>query len=159
MSGSTRETPGRPVRAQVFRVLNVPVRLVLGLPVPVPLGRHLMLAHITGRTTGKVYRQPLSYVRDAGVLLTPGGGRWTLNLAPGTPVRLRVRGQDVSAVPEVVADVDQAGELLRTVAAANPVAAWFTGIPREPDGSFRRSGLEQAVNSGFRVVRWHPAGS
>ncbi len=33
-----------------------------------------------------------SYVRDGDVLLTPGGGRWTLNLAGGRPVRMPVHG-------------------------------------------------------------------
>lgn len=33
-----------------------------------------MLASFTGRKTGRHYRQPLSYVRDGDILLTPGGG-------------------------------------------------------------------------------------
>ncbi|MGO8961862.1 MAG: hypothetical protein ACLQFR_31500 [Streptosporangiaceae bacterium] len=53
----------RRVKARVFRVINVPMRALLGLPVPTPLGSSLMLAYITGRKTGQMYRQPLSYVR------------------------------------------------------------------------------------------------
>ena len=72
-------------RRKMMRRVNVPMRAVLGLPFPTPLGRSLMLLHYTGRKTGKAYRQPLSYVRNGDVLLTPGGGRWTLNLAAGEP--------------------------------------------------------------------------
>src|SRR5262249_52497079 len=67
------------------RVLNVPMRLVLALPISTPLGKRLMLAYLTGRKTGHHYRQPISYVRHGETLLTPGGGRWKLNLVEGQP--------------------------------------------------------------------------
>jgi F420H(2)-dependent quinone reductase len=59
-----------------------------------------MLVFLTGRRTGKSYRQPVSYVRYDETLLTPGGGRWMLNLTDGKPVRIRLRGRDVVARPE-----------------------------------------------------------
>jgi hypothetical protein len=37
---------------RVFRVVNVPMRLVLALPISTPLGKRLMLAYLTGRKTG-----------------------------------------------------------------------------------------------------------
>jgi hypothetical protein len=58
----------------LFRVLNVPMRSILSLPIATPLGKRLMLVYLTGRKTGRQYRQPVSYVRDAETLLTPGGG-------------------------------------------------------------------------------------
>src|SRR5262245_37306105 len=67
----------------VFRVVNVPMRLVLGLPISTPLGKRLMLVYLAGRKTGRHYRQPISYVHDGQTLLTPGGGRWKLNLVEG----------------------------------------------------------------------------
>jgi len=148
----------RRLQARFFRVVNVPMRLVLGLPVATPLGRRLMLAFIVGRKTGRLYRQPLSYVRDGGALLTPGGGKWKLNLVTDSPVRLRLRGRDISATAELVSDVGEVRRLLQTMAAGNPAAARFVGIQRGPDGSFDRSGVERAVRYGFRIVRWHPVG-
>jgi hypothetical protein len=132
------------------------MRLVLGLPVATPLGRSLMLAFITGRKSGKAYRQPLSYVRDGDVLLTPGGGRWKLNLSSGRPVRLRVRGRDITATPELISDPVQVDELLMTMMKTNPRAAAFIGISRDGDGHFDRAGLDNAIKYGFRIVRWHP---
>ena len=70
-------------RARMMRAVNVPMRAALSLPFTTPLSRNLMLISYTGRKSGKAYRQPVSYVRDGDVLLTPGGGRWTLNLAGG----------------------------------------------------------------------------
>jgi hypothetical protein len=71
--------------------LNVPMRVVLGLPFPTPLSGRLMLVHHTGRRTGRRYRQPVSYIADGATLLTPGGGRWTNNLRDGQSVRLHLR--------------------------------------------------------------------
>ena len=72
-------------RARIMRMVNVPMRATLSLPFATPLSGNLMLISYTGRKSGKAYRQPVSYVRDGDVLLTPGGGRWTLNLADGRP--------------------------------------------------------------------------
>ena len=60
-------------QARLFRIVNVPMRRILGLPFRTPLSKNLMLVHLTGRRTGKSYRQPVSYVRDGDTLLTPGG--------------------------------------------------------------------------------------
>jgi deazaflavin-dependent oxidoreductase (nitroreductase family) len=156
MSESSTPPPRRRLQARLFRIINVPMRAVLGLPVATPLGGSLMLAFIVGRKSGKTYRQPLSYVRDGQVLLTPGGGRWKLNLKAGTGVRIRLRGKDLTATPELVSDVDEISKLLIVMAAANPRSASFIGISRGPDGQFDRDGLETAVRNGFRIVRWHP---
>lgn len=157
MPQSARPPIGRRLQARAFRIINVPMRAVLGLPVGTPLGGSLMLAFIIGRTSGKTYRQPLSYVRDGDVLLTPGGGKWKLNLKAGIPVRIRLRGKDLTATAELVSDVEEIGKLLVVMVAANPRSASFIGIPRGPNGQFDRVGLENAVRYGFRIVRWHPA--
>ena len=70
------------VQARLMGVINVPMRLILGLPFATPLSRQLMLLHLTGRKSGKRYVQPVSYVPNGNTLLTPGGGRWKLNLKP-----------------------------------------------------------------------------
>jgi hypothetical protein len=142
-------------RARIMRAVNVPMRAVLGLPFPTPLGGNLMLVSFTGRTSGKAYRQPVSYVRDGDVLLTPGGGRWTLNLAGGRPARIRLRGRDVPARPELVTDPAELERLLGVIAAKNPRAARFIPIPRGPDGRLDPDALGAALRHGFCIVRWH----
>lgn len=110
----------RRIQARVMRVVNVPMRAVLGLPFATPLGGRLMLVFLTGRNTGKSYRQPVSYVRQGTTLLSPGGGRWKLNLQDGRPERIRLLGRDVLARPELVANVDEIERLLGIMTAANP---------------------------------------
>jgi hypothetical protein len=138
-----------------MRVLNVPMRRILGLPFATPLGKRLMLVFYTGRRTGKAYRQPVSYVRQGDTLLTPGGGKWKLNLREGQPVRIRLRGRDILARPELVRDLDEVERLLGVMAAANPAVSGFVAIPKGPDGRLDRTRLQAAVHYGFRIVRWH----
>jgi deazaflavin-dependent oxidoreductase (nitroreductase family) len=155
MSERTKRPLSRRIQQRVFRVVNVPMRAVLGLPFATPLSRRLMLVFLTGRKTGKSYRQPVSYVRDGAVLLTPGGGNWKLNLVDSRPVRIRLRGRDVLARPELVSDADEIERLLGIMTAANPMAGRFVAIPKGPDGRLDRARLEAAVRYGFRIVRWH----
>jgi F420H(2)-dependent quinone reductase len=161
---TTAPTPGRskirrPLRrrlqARFMRVINVPMRFVLSLPVATPLTRRLMLITFIGRKSGKTYRQPLSYVEHEGTLLTPGGGKWKLNLTPGEPVRMRLRGGDIMARPEFVSDPDEVQRLLAVMAAANPRVRSFVGIPQDAEGRLDRPRLHAALRYGFRVVRWH----
>jgi hypothetical protein len=138
-----------------MRVVNVPMRRVLGLPFPTPLGQRLMLVRLTGRKTGRIYRQPVSYIQDHDTLLTPGGGRWTLNLVEQQPVPIRLLGRDVTAQPELVSDPNQVETLLEAMIEANPTVTRFVRIPRDDYGKLDRVALQTAIRHGFRIVRWH----
>jgi hypothetical protein len=154
--------PGRPARqARIMSAVNVPMRAILSLPFPTPLSRNLMLLHYTGRKTGNAYRQPVSYARDSSdagegtVLLTPGGGKWTLSLGDGKPVRLRLRGREVPARPELITDAPEVDRLFGVIARENPRAARFVPIPRDAEGHFDPQTLDVALRHGFCIVRWH----
>ena len=144
-------------RARVMRRVNVFMRAVLRLPFPTPLSANLMLVSYTGVKSGKPYLQPVSYARDGETLLTPGGGRWTLNLVGGREVRLRLRGRDVPARADLVSDPAEVERLLGVIAVGNPRAMRFIPLPRRADGRLDPDALNAAISHGFRVVRWHPA--
>ena len=114
-----------------------------------------MLISYTGVKSGKAYRQPVSYARDGETLLTPGGGRWTLNLKGGRPVTLRLRGRNVPAHADLISDPAEVERLLGVIAAGNPRATRFIPLPRRPDGSLEPEPLAAAIEHGFRIVRWH----
>jgi hypothetical protein len=143
-------------QARLMRIVNVPMRAILSLPFRTPLGGRLMLLHYVGRKTGTHYRQPVSYVRDGDLLLTPGGGRWTLNLADGAPIRVRLAGRDARLRPELVTDVDEVERLLDVMAAHNPAIKRFVPLPRDDDGRIAPDALRAAIAHGFCIVRWHP---
>lgn len=138
---------------RLFKVLNVPMRLLLRLPFDTPLSRHLMLLSCNGRKTGERYVQPVSYVRDGDMLLTPGGGRWKLNMREGHAIQVRLRARDVLLQPEIVADVDEIDRLLRRMISLNRRVASFVPL-KGADGRIDRSKLEAAVHYGFKIIRW-----
>jgi F420H(2)-dependent quinone reductase len=143
----------------VFRIVNVPMRFVLALPIATPLGQRLMLVYLIGRKTGRQYRQPVSYVRDGEVLLTPGGGRWKLNLVKEEATHVRLRGRDISLRPELVRDPAEVDRLLGVMSAKNPMVGRFVPIPKAADGRYDRARLGLAIRHGFCIVRWSPADS
>ncbi len=155
---SAQRLPARPARmvwqARVMGVVNLPMRLILGLPFRTPLSGQLMLLRLTGRKSGKKYLQPVSYVPDGDTLLTPGGGRWKLNLKPGECVRVRLRGRDVLARPELIRDANQIELLLRRMKEVNPRITSFVAVGGA-GGEIDRERVLNAVNFGFALIRWH----
>src|ERR1035437_9176226 len=79
MTESSRRPLARRLQARVMRLVNTPMRILLGLPVATPLSNRLMMAFIIGPETGKIYRQPLSYVKD-------GNTCWLLAVANGSSI-------------------------------------------------------------------------
>jgi len=156
MTDQARPPLSRRIQAFVMRVVNVPMRLVLSLPLATPLGKRLMLVYLTGRKTGRRYKQPLSYVRDGDTLLTPGGGRWKLNLVDGRPERVRIRGRDIYLRPELVRDPEEVDRLLGVMSAKNRMVERFSGLHKEPDGHYDRKRLDLMIRHGFCIVRWRP---
>lgn len=158
MSQQPVSQPGLQRRARLMRIANVPMRRLLALPFATPLSRRLMLLSYTGRKTGRAYKQPVSYVEDGDVLLTPAGGRWKLNLHEGEPTTVRLRGHDVSLRPEFVREPNEVERLLHTMMVENPRLTSF--IPFiEPDKQIDRDKLEVAVDRGFAIIRWHIHGA
>jgi deazaflavin-dependent oxidoreductase (nitroreductase family) len=141
-------------RARLMRIINVLMRRLLALPFPTPLGRQLMLLTITGRKSGRIYRQPVSYVRDGDTLLTPGGGKWTLNLREDQAVPIRLNGHDRHGRPELITDPSLITELLHTMAASNPRITRFVPVIAA-DRTIDPTRLNTAVQHGFCIVRWH----
>jgi F420H(2)-dependent quinone reductase len=139
----------------VFRIVNVPMRLILSLRTATPPGKRLMLVYLTGRKSGRHYRQPISYIRDGETLLTPGGGKWKLNLVDGEPTHIRLRGEDILLRAELVRDADEVERLLGVMSAKNPMVSRFVPLPKR-EGHYDRERLELAIRHGFCIVRWTP---
>jgi hypothetical protein len=139
----------------VFRIVNVPMRLILSLRTATPPGKRLMLVYLTGRKSGRHYRQPISYIRDGETLLTPGGGKWKLNLVDGEPTHIRLRGEDILLRAELLRDADEVERLLGVMSAKNPMVSRFVPLPKR-EGHYDRERLELAIRHGFCIVRWTP---
>ena len=137
-----------------MRVINIPMRRILTLPFSTPLNKRLMLLYLTGRRTGRSYRQPVSYVEVGDLLLTPSGGNWKLNLEAGRPERIRLKG------PRRDGPTDPRRQRRRDRQCAHD------NDGREPENSklyphspprrwpLRASRTANAVSHGFRIVQW-----
>jgi hypothetical protein len=137
----------------IFRIVNVPMRLILSLPTATPLGKRLMLVYLTGRKSGRHYRQPISHIRDGETLLTPGGGKWKLNLIESEPTDICLGAEDVSLRAELVRDPDEVERLLGVMSAKNPMVSRFVPIPKREghstaNGSTSRFGTASASFAG-----------
>jgi hypothetical protein len=113
-----------------------------------------MLLYLKGRKSGSTYLQPVSFVRDGETLLTPGGGRWKLNLREGECIRIRLTGRERLARPELIRNVSEVQTLLRKMIAVNPRITSFAPVAG-PQGRVDQRRVEDAVQYGFAIVRWH----
>jgi len=93
---------GRRIQARMMRAINVPVRIVVGPPFATPLSGRLMLVFLTGGKTGKSPRAVGEGCPAGHDAADFGGGKWKRNLHEGRPERIRLRGRDVLARPELV---------------------------------------------------------
>ncbi len=89
------------------------------------------------------------------MLLTPGGGRWNLNLIEDRPVPIRLLGRYITAKPELISEPNEVDQLLDVMVPANPTVERFVRVPRDQDGHLDRTALTTAIAHGFRIVRWH----
>lgn len=100
--------------ALVTRVGNPVLTWLLSAPRRASkVGQGLLLLHVTGRRTGRVYSTPVAYHRQRdGRLLVLTSSRWRVNLRGGpTPVQVTLLGQPRTATatlqedPVAVSDV------------------------------------------------------
>ena len=143
-----------------MRTANIVMRRVLNLPFPTPISDKLMLLFYQGRRSGRSYRQPVSYVADGDVLLTPGGGRWKENLRDGEAITARIRGHKRRITPDLVRDPAEVERLLQFMQERSPRLTSFVPFMRA-DGTIDRPGLELALAlaRGFCIVRWRVEGN
>jgi hypothetical protein len=95
------------------------LKLLLRLPVALPIGRDLLLLTFVGRKTGRRFSTPVGYYRErdehGGVLNVFTDAKWWRNLRGGSPVTLHLSGRPVQAVPEVVHDRDEIVRALQRI--------------------------------------------
>lgn len=150
---ASKYRPRRTALERVMGTLNILPKFVLRLPFETPMSWRLILLSYTGRKSGREYTIPVSYVEEDNTLLVPSGGTWKNNLKNGLAVRIRLRGREQSAIPQVITDLDTVDQLATYMMAANPAVSRFIGVPKGPHGHPEPDLLEAAIRGGFAVVR------
>lgn len=104
-----------PPPAALLRIVNPVLRTVLRSPLHWPVSKGLMLLHVTGRKSGRVYVVPVGRHVHADQLVASAGGGWRRNLAGGADLGVTLDGRrrpahgvlvdDPSEVAEIFADL------------------------------------------------------
>jgi hypothetical protein len=132
--------------------LNPLAKTILRSPLHGFMSRRLMLISFTGRTSGKRYTTPISYVQDGSRLLLGAGGPWWKNLRGGAPVEVRLRGKTRQGRAEAFTDEAAMMRAYQVILKLNPTQARFMGIVAAPDGQPDRQTILRARQRGAAVV-------
>ncbi len=126
---------------------NILMATLLRSPLHGLLSQSLLLLTYTGRKSGKLITVPVNYVRDGAVLrVTSRRERtWWRNLRGGVPVRVQLRGREVSATATIVDDAGGVAAGLRAFFESAPQTAKYFGVARAPNGDWDAAALARAV--------------
>jgi len=115
-----------------FVVVNSFLRWVLSSPGRARrIGEHLMLLHVTGRTSGREITVPVAYRRVGGRLLVLTSATWRVNLRGGAQVAATVAGIRHSARAELVEEPETVAGVYRDLIVA--------------EGGHRRAGRRMGI--------------
>lgn len=101
----------KPPPPAVLRVMNPILTMVLRSPLHRAFSRELMLLHVTGRRTGRVYVVPVGRHEHQGQLLVSAGGGWRSNLRNGADVEVTLDGRRRRGYGELVDDPQEVAEI------------------------------------------------
>jgi hypothetical protein len=94
----------------IYKIVNPVVALLLRSPLHRALSKNTLLLSFTGRTSGRRYSTPLSYIRDGDTITCMTTGGWWKNVRGGAPVTLWVAGRKLEGIatpqtdPSAIAD-------------------------------------------------------
>jgi hypothetical protein len=97
--------------AAMVKIVNPVLRAILASPLHGIANKGLLVLHVRGRRTGKVYDVPVGRHELDGQLLTYGGGRWRVNLRGGAELQVTVDGRRRQAHAELEEDPERVAEV------------------------------------------------
>lgn len=80
------------------------LKYVLRTPLHGIFSKSIMLLVFRGRKTGRVYKTPVSYVREGNVVTAFTDSPWQRNLLGGAPVTVYLKGKAVKGFAKVIDD-------------------------------------------------------
>ena len=117
------------------RFYNPLVIRLLRSPLHALMSGSVLLLTFEGRSSGRTYTTPVSYMREGEdvLLVATRDHSWWKNLRGGAPVRLRISGRNEEGVAEALEDAS-AVEALLTVLRAVPSYRRYWKVELGPDG-------------------------
>jgi hypothetical protein len=96
----------------MIHIINPIMRRVLASPLHRPVSKGLMILHVTGRKSGRVYDIVVGRHKIDGRLMVHAGGAWRANLRGGAPLRVTLDGRERAAYAELEEDPDRLAEIV-----------------------------------------------
>lgn len=128
---------------------NFFVKGILRSPLHGILSESVLLITVTGRKSGKQYTTPVARVPDGdGYMVFSDQNRtWWRNLRGGAPVRLRVKGQEISGMANVSEEPEAVAAGLTTYLQRSPHLAKYFDVDLDPDGQPNAGDVARAAAS------------
>jgi deazaflavin-dependent oxidoreductase (nitroreductase family) len=128
--------------------VNRAMKFVLHSPVHGMVSKTVLLISFTGRKSGKTYTTPVSYSQTNDQVYIFSHADWWKNLCGGTPVKLRIRGQEYRGLAEPVAEDTQAiaAGLLAHLQKVPSDARWY-GVTFDDHRKPRAEEVEKAAQN------------
>ena len=124
------------------------MKFILRSPMHAMVSKSVLLITFTGRKSGKTYTTPVDYSQHGDQVYIFTHAKWWKNLRGGAPVRLRLRGQDVQGIPELVAeDKSAVASGLEAHLRKVPSDARYYGVSFDEGGNPRTEEVEKAAQS------------
>ncbi len=132
--------------------LNPLAKVILCSPLHGVMSHRLLLNTFSGRTSGKVYTTPISYIQQGRTLLLGVGGPWWKNLRGGVPVQVRLRGKTLTGRAEARTDEASMTRVYQTILAVNPTQARFMEINATANGEPDSQDVQRMLQRGSAVA-------
>lgn len=132
----------------LYQLINPPISLLLKSPLHWVMSANTLVVEFKGRRSGKTMETPISYHHADNAIhcFTARKGIWWRNLQEGKEVRLLIKGQWKSAIPEVVLDDQEALKAsLDAFLRAVPRDAAHSKVRLEQDGSPNNADIQISI--------------
>jgi deazaflavin-dependent oxidoreductase (nitroreductase family) len=134
------------------QVGNQFMKVILRSPFHGLLSGSIVLITVTGQKSGKAYTIPVNYLRQGDILsiVSLRNRTWWRNLRGGSPVTLRLQGQDVKRWGKVIEDDQGVAAGLAAHLQQAPRYAKYFGVTLNSSGQLRSEDIALAAQT--RVV-------
>jgi F420H(2)-dependent quinone reductase len=112
-----------------------------------------LLLGFTGRRSGCAYATPVRYHLNQDAVLVTTEGPWWHNFRGGHPARLWLRGREVAATGEAVADPEQVAQALTAIVGTQPSYGRWVNVRVGPGGQPDPADVRAAVARGRVLIR------
>ena len=136
-------------------------KIMIGLlesPLHSFLSKNMLVITYTGRKSGKAFSLPVNYLLDDGLeggLLYTASQKdrvWWRNLRAGKPISLRLRGQDVKAIPTVIEDQAGVRQLFERYFELSPGLARYFQVELDEQGKASAADLDACARDRVMIT-------